>query len=481
MSTHVSQTMPAAAAVDARRPLLVLLAMLALFLAAMDSTVVGTLLPIMKAQMKDEALFPWLMSSFILTSVLITPITGRLADAWGEKAAMLCALAVFLAGSLAVWQADSMIGLIGARGLQGVGAGAVSVTTYIIIGRLFDDSGRAKMQGLLSLVWGVAAILGPLLGALVNREWGWRMVFLLNAPVCIVIMALLAVLYPSQKAGNKQEAGLDLATVVSFALGLGAALMLIMSGSLQLRDDQVQVTVGVLLASVAVQWWRVRGLSSRSLVPLAFLSQSRYVLPAVLTVMASITLYAAVTLLPLYLYGRDPGTSLEGGLLVMSAALGWVVGAAVCGGLLPKVGFRRASLVGSVFLALGSWGLSAATGNAFIAAALVCIGLGIGFVATTTLVLVQNQAPLAQLGSHTSAIHLCRNVGAALGINTVAALQIVAWRQLSASHDAQAWRLSFADSFTFLMVLTLAACVLAVWMPRQAQRQVQGPSRGSAA
>jgi MFS family permease len=479
MSTPMTHSIGAAPSADARRPMLVALSLLALFLAAMDSTVVGTLLPVMKAQMQDEALFPWLMSSFILTSVLATPLTGRLADALGEKTAMLGALAIFLVGSLAVWHAQTMWGLIGARALQGVGAGAVSVMTYIVIGRLFDEAGRAKMQGLLSLVWGVAAILGPLLGALIDREWGWRMVFLLNVPACVLIMALLAALYPARTQKPAQQAPLDVLTTLSFVGALGAALTLIMAGSLELGVEQTGILGGVLLACLLVQVWRVRAEPGRSLIPLAFLTQRRYVLPALHTVMASITLYAAVTLLPLYLHGHgEAGSSVEGGVLVMAAALGWVVGAAVCGGLLAKLGFRAAAFVGSVFLALGALGLSQASAHLLIGASLACIGLGIGFVATSSLVLVQNQSPLTQLGSYTSAIHLCRNAGAALGINTVAALQIAAWRQLSQTGGADAWRQSFAHSFGFLVALTVLACVLAIWIPSRAERDNQEPKQG---
>ena len=472
MSTPMTHTMRAAPATDTRRPMLVALSLLSLFLAAMDSTVVGTLLPVMKAQMQDESLFPWLMTGFILTSVLATPLTGRLADALGEKTAMLGALAVFLAGSLAVWYAQTMPGLIAARALQGVGAGAVSVMTYVVIGRLFDEAGRAKMQGLLSLVWGVAAILGPLLGALIDREWGWRMVFLLNVPACLVIIGLLAALYPSRaKQTAAPGAPLDLITTLSFVGALGAALTLIMADSLPLGQGGTALLGGLLAACLLVQVWRVRGDARRSLIPVAFLTRGRYVLPALHTVVASVTLYAAVTLLPLYLHGREAaGSSVEGGVLVMAAALGWVVGAAVCGGLLAKTGFRATALIGSVFLALGALGLSQAQSHILIGASLACIGLGIGFVATTSLVLVQNQAPLAELGGYTSAIHLCRNAGAALGINVVAALQIASWQHLSHSGAADAWRQSFANSFGFLVALTVAGCLLAAAIPAKAQR-----------
>ena len=184
--TASTDTLAQPVALDSR-PLLTGLAMFALFLAAMDSTVVGTLLPFIKAELHDDMLYPWLMSGFILASVLATPLSGWIADAIGEKSAMLGALALFLAGSVWIWVAPGMELLVWARALQGVGAGAITVTTYVIIGRLYNDKERGKMQGMLSLVWGLAAIIGPLAGGIIHEHWGWRTVFLLNVPLSLVI------------------------------------------------------------------------------------------------------------------------------------------------------------------------------------------------------------------------------------------------------------------------------------------------------
>ncbi|MBV1774958.1 MFS transporter [Burkholderiaceae bacterium DAT-1] len=457
------------------RPLLTALAMFSLFLAAMDSTAVGTLLPYIKGQLHDDALYPWLMSGFILASVLATPLAGRLSDAIGEKRAMIAALTLFMAGSLCIWRAPDMISLVWSRALQGVGAGAITVTTYVIIGRLYSDQERGKMQGMLSLVWGLAAIAGPLAGALIHQYAGWRMVFFLNMPLCILIMALISLMYPAHHPRAANPSGkLDLLSLISFGGLLAGTLLLIMAPSLQLADASRNGLIGATVICLGMQIWRIHGDADRSMLPMPFLCQRRYLAPALLTLLASTILYASVTLLPLYLNGNQQTGSIQGGLLVMAAALGWVAGSAVCGGMTARRGFRMTGIIGACLLLGGTVVLNllpTQVNSWTYALPQILIGLGIGFAATTTLVLVQGQAPFTRIGSYTSAVQLCRNIGAALGINTVAALQIMACRQLGGTQQPTAWAQSFSHSFLLLAGLAALALICTWLMPNRATRQ----------
>jgi MFS family permease len=455
------------------RPLLTALAMCALFLAAMDSTAIGTLLPIIKGEFADAAQYPWLMSGFILASVIATPLAGRLSDIVGEKRTMMAALAVFLGSSgLTAW-VSSMDGLIFARALQGAGAGAVTVTTYVIVGRLYDSHERGKVQGLLSLVWGLAAIAGPLIGALIQERYGWRMVFLLNVPLCAVIIGLIAMCYPALHTAGKGNPGalLDVPAQLSFATLLGSALILVMAPTLQLGDLARAFWAVVMAASFLLQVYRIRSNARHSVLPMPFVAERRYIVPALLTLLASASLYASVTLLPLYFIGAGRASTVGGGVLVMMAALGWVAGSAVCGGVLSKIGFRVPAVLGGAMLLGGSamlWAMPATADYWLFGLAQALTGLGIGFAATSTLVLVQNQAPRTDIGSYTAAIQLCRNVGAVLGINATAALQIVALRNLEMNHSVDAWTQSFGRSFLLLLALTFAALLCSLLMPGRA-------------
>ncbi|WP_158502215.1 MFS transporter [Vitiosangium sp. GDMCC 1.1324] len=443
-----------------------------LFLAAMDSTVVGTLLPAIKAEMQDVTLYPWLLSGFILASVLATPVVGRAADVFGQRRTLVAVLGIFLVGSLAVCISSSMTSLVFARALQGVGAGGVSVMTYITVGKLYSERERGKMQGMLSMVWGLAAVIGPLVGALVYQKFGWRMVFALNIPLSFIAMALVwSIRSTDQERGQKAEGGVDARVMALFSVTLASLLILILQPSVGLSPGVsfglgAAMLIGLGLSVVYLRKW-----PEKSLLPVEFFTRRDYVLAALLTVVASIALYASVTLLPLYLRATLSTSTVSSGLIVMVAALGWVVGSAICGASLVRTGYKATALLGTILLAAGTGVLALGGGPLPVfAAAQALIGLGIGFVATTTLVFVQNISPLPRLGAYTSAVHLFRNIGAALGINTVAAIQIFSFKRLQLSNPGIAYQGSFKWSFIALFAAAAAAVVAALWMPRRVSR-----------
>ncbi|GHE71152.1 MFS transporter [Streptomyces capitiformicae] len=195
--------------------------LLALFLAAADSTVVGSLLPTMANQLGQADLYPWLISAFLLTSVLVTPLAGFAADRYGGRTTMLAALLAFAVTSAAVAAATTMPLLIAARAAQGIGAGAVAALTYVVIGQAFGPDERARMQAMLSAVWGLAAVAGPALGTAAEATVGWRRVFLINLPLAALAAFLVRRVPPAQAQSSRTISPWAL---LSFALALGGAL-----------------------------------------------------------------------------------------------------------------------------------------------------------------------------------------------------------------------------------------------------------------
>src|SRR3954447_10271050 len=345
--------------------------LLSLFLAAMDSTVVGTLLPTIRAQMHDVDLFPWLLSGFLLAAALVIPIAGTLADRLGDRAVMLASLAAFAAGSAAICLAPTMAWLVGARILQGAGAGGITVMAYVMLGRAFAGDSRARMQGLLSTVWGLAAILGPSLGLAVQAQLGWRAVFAINVPVVAVAFVLVLRLGHRRPDGAPATSAVDARAFLLLTILLCALLLLVMSPGLSLGDGVGRVlalvwavSLGLHVAYVRPPGSRRRGLpprAARCVLPLPMLVERRYVVAGLLTLLAAAVLYGSVTLLPLYLNALDGPSALDRGTVVTLGALGWVVGSAVCGMLLGRLGFRAMSVIGGALLTAGAGLLWAAT------------------------------------------------------------------------------------------------------------------------
>src|SRR6185312_4336693 len=157
--------------------------MLAIGLAAIDSTIVATAVPQIVADLGGFSLFPWIFSIYLLTQAVTVPIYGRLSDVFGRKPVLLVGVAGFLAGSILCAVAWSMVTLIVFRGIQGLAAGAILPTTTTIVGDLYEPAERGKVQGYISSVWGVSAIVGPTLGGFFAEYWTWRGIFWLNVPL----------------------------------------------------------------------------------------------------------------------------------------------------------------------------------------------------------------------------------------------------------------------------------------------------------
>src|SRR5262245_39597732 len=181
---------------DARRRRVLFGIMLSIFLGAMESTVVATAMPKVVASLGGLPMYSWVFSGFLLTSTVTMPLWGRLSDLYGRRAMYLTGLTVFLAGSALSGLSRTMVELIGFRMLQGLGAASLITIGMTIVGDLFRLERRAKIQGYISGVWGVASLVGPLLGGLLTDYVSWRWVFYINVPFGLVAMWLIGSALP---------------------------------------------------------------------------------------------------------------------------------------------------------------------------------------------------------------------------------------------------------------------------------------------
>ncbi|MEV5340488.1 MFS transporter [Streptomyces sp. NPDC052676] len=419
--------------------------MLALLLAAMDATVMGTVLPDVLADVGGGSGggYAWLVSGFMLAQVAGTPLAGWIADRLDDRVLAVGATAGFLAASVAAGLAGSFAVLVAARVLHGLTAGAIVVSSYVIVGRAFGPERRAKAQGMLSMVWGVAAVLGPVVGAALTEAAGWRWVFYVNVPLCALVMIAVAVGLPGRAKDPAAKATRPRFPLTEYTLLTGGSALLLVAvqaGSLGLGT--AGGITAALLALLALALLRPRG---GSLVPRQMLSRTPVAGAALATVGACVVMYATVTVLPVRL--AEQGTSTTGVAFVVGlSALGWVAGSMVTGGLVTRHGYRPPMTAGA--LALLATATLGATGHLPWLAGLTA-GLGTGAVTATTLALIQDHSPPDQLGVATSAATTLRNIGSALGANGIAALSATL-TPTSATTDPAFWPLAAA---TVCMVL----------------------------
>ena len=388
--------------------------LLGIFLAALESSVIATAMPSVIRDLGGRALYALPFAVYLLTSTVSSPLWGRASDIVGRKKLYLIGVVLFLLGSGLCGAAQNMTWLILARALQGIGAGAVLPLTITLVGELYTLQERARVQSLISGVWGVSGLVGPLIGGLIVDHASWRWVFYLNLP--FGIPAFYMVWRYLQEAGARRVGqGLDWAGALLFTLGSGLLVW-----GLELKTWwQVGLGLVVLVAAVALEF--------RHPSPLLPVSSLRQRLPRVGildNLLAGGAYFGIVAYLPLFAQGVSGTGATAAGLILTPLLVGWTSASIFGARLMVKVGFARITLVGFAVLT-AAFAAFAALAHAplwVLSAVGLFAGAGMGFSMLSLLLAVQNATPKGELGAVTSAILFARNMGGALGTALMALL-----------------------------------------------------------
>jgi EmrB/QacA subfamily drug resistance transporter len=388
--------------------------MVCIFVAAMDSTVVGTALPTISQELNGFALYSWVFTGYLLTGTTSVPIWGRLADLYGRRRVLLVGLAVFVIASLLCGVSTNMLALIIFRTLQGVGAGCLQPVTFTVVGDIFPLQQRARLQGFFSGMWALAAIVGPLLGALFVSTIGWRWIFGINLPIGIVAAALLWSYH--EKSDHRARGGLDLPGAA--ALTVGVALLLLGLGAGNAVAEPVPpVLLAALVVLVAFVLIEVR--SSGPTIPLSLLRQPSVGPPLLVTMLAGTVMFGTTAYVPLFVQGGLGGSTYEAGAAIAPMSLGWPVASVIAGRILLRVGFRWVVAAGAMLLTLGAITLAArpaGAGVVWVGLSSAVVGAGLGAISTPILIVIQSSVPWDQRGSATALNQFSRTIGGAVGV-----------------------------------------------------------------
>ncbi len=393
--------------------------MLAMFLAALDGTVVSTAMPTVIAQLGGLEVYSWVFSAFMLASTVSAPVWGRLSDLYGRKRFYLAAIALFVLGSMLAGQSTSMAMLITTRALQGLGAGGLFSLSMTIVGEIYTLHQRARMQGLFSAIWGVASILGPLTGGFLTDALSWRWVFYVNLPFGLAAAGVIV--WAFQEAGHDPERRVQVDYLG--ALTLVGSMTLLLFGMLGAgRGGWADPGVAALLAAGLgalgfFVWWERR--APEPIVPLSLFSNRIFSAAAIGGLFIGMAMFGTISYLPLFVQGVQGGSATEAGFSLTPFMLGWVVSSTVGGRVLLRIGYRTTTLIGMGFL-LTSFALFAtftvATTRPFVLGAVGLAGMGMGLVVTSLIIAVQSAVSKGQLGIATSASLFSRSIGGTLGV-----------------------------------------------------------------
>lgn len=395
------------------RPFTVAALLLALFMGAMEMTVVSTAMPTVVAELGGALHYAWVFTAYMLTSTVTVPIYGKLADLHGRKPVMLVAMALFLIGSMASGQAHTMTQLIVFRAIQGIGAGGMQPMALTIVGDIFKIEERAKMQGVFGAVWAIAGLAGPLLGGVIVATLSWRWVFYVNVPFGLASAAVLS--FSLVESVEKRKHRLDIAG----ALVLASAVIALLLGT----DGEAPWLLLPASAVLAVAFLVVESRADEPILPLKLFAQRILATSSALSALGGGAMLGLVTFVPLYAQGVLGATPTQAGSTIATMAVAWPIASAISGRLIAKVGFRVLVRFGfflvaasAVLLTLAmTHGASAGTlriGSAFL-------GLGMGFANTPLVIAVQTSVGFSQRGVATASTMFFRNIGGTVAVGVM--------------------------------------------------------------
>jgi EmrB/QacA subfamily drug resistance transporter len=370
----------------ARRKLILAACMAASFMAAVEATIIATVMPSIANSLGGFGLYAWVFSAYMLAQAATIPLYGRLADIYGRRRVFYAGAGLFLLGSALCGFSHSMVQLVAFRAIQGLGAGGVQPIANTIVGDIYSSAERARVQGMLSGVFGVAAVLGPSLGAFIVQYGAWPVVFWINLPIGAAAIGMIARWLPEHVPNRQHQ--IDYAGSLLLMLAI-AMLMLLLQGTGLDRLTLAAFAAVFLLAAVALALQELR--IAEPMLPLE-LWRNRIIVSSNIGSLVTGTLMMGVTAyLPTCVQGAmGRGTEVSAIILALMAVV-WVLGSATAGLCLPHTTYRRIATIGATLLIAGAAVLIATTpqrGPAWPGVGAVLIGVGMGFCNTTFMISV---------------------------------------------------------------------------------------------
>jgi EmrB/QacA subfamily drug resistance transporter len=390
--------------------------MLAMSLAALDTTIVATAVPSIVRELGGFSQFPWVFSAYLLAIAVTTPVYGRMADIVGRKPVLMFGILLFLTGSLLCSVSWNLWALIGFRGLQGLGAGALRPLISTIAGDLYSIAERGRVQGLLSSVWGVSAVLGPAAGGLFTQFASWRWIFLVNLPVGLGALAMLFLFHHDTVPRHKVR--VDYSGVLLLVMGIGLLVLGLLQGgtSWSWASAPSVIILGVAVLSLVAFVLHEQRTAEPILPP--WIYRSRLLVGANLGMVAlGLVTIGQSAYLPTFAQGVLGVTPFAAGLILGSQSLAWPMASALSSRLYLRFGFRDTAAIGAGLMIVAGILLVSVPqtgGLARLAIGTFVMGWGLGLVSVALMVGSQTVVDITRRGVVTGSISFSQMLGSTL-------------------------------------------------------------------
>jgi EmrB/QacA subfamily drug resistance transporter len=424
--------------------------MLALLLAALDQTIVGTAMPRIVAELNGLNYYTWVITAYLVASTIMVPIAGKLGDLFGRKPFLLAGMIGFVVASALCGQSHGMLELVVFRTIQGIFGGMLFATVFAVIGDLFPPSQRARLAGLFGAVFGLSSIVGPTAGGYITDTWGWRWVFYVNLPVGVIAVLLVLATMPFVRSSASIR-DIDFKGAVALIAGL---VPLMIALSITRDHGWTSPEVLGLLAAAAVLlviFFILEIRTDHPIVPFDLFKNSTFSVSMIVGFLSGFGMFGTIVFVPLIYQGVLGVTATNSGQLLTPMMLGLIVASTLVGQLMVRIRlYRFLGTAGVAVMLVGMWLLSqvtVSTSRLEVVRDIVIIGAGLGSTFPLYLTAVQSALPRNFLGVASSQVQFWRQIGGTLGTAVLGSvlsqrLPVHIGEQVAALHlPAQAARL----------------------------------------
>ena len=392
--------------------------MMALLLAALDQTIVGTAMPRIVAELNGLNYYSWVITAYLVASTVMVPIAGKLGDLFGRKPFLLAGMIGFVLASALCGQSHSMVELVAFRTVQGIFGGTLFATVFAVIGDLFPPARRARLAGLFGAVFGLSSIVGPTAGGYITDSWGWRWVFYVNLPVGLVAVLLVLGTMPFVRS-TASVRDIDFPGAVTLIAGLVPLMV-----ALSITRDHAWTSPEVmgLLAAAAVLLLLFFFLEQRTdhpIVPFALFKNSTFSVSMIVGFLSGFGMFGTIVFVPLIYQGVLGVTATNSGQLLTPMMLGLILASTLTGQVMVRIRYYRfLGTAGVAVMVYGMWLLSHVTVNTSsleVVRDIVIVGAGLGSTFPLYLTAVQSALPRDFLGVASSQVQFWRQIGGTMG------------------------------------------------------------------